>query len=273
MIEKLTKYRTAAHLTPRELRGQCRDGVIDHPTSGYGLGFIQANVVILPHELAEDFRWYCERNPKPCPILEILEPGNPEPRHSAPGADIRSDVPLYRVFRDGAIVGDPSNIVDIWRDDLVTFLLGCSFSAEDALLSAGVPMRQFEEGEPRAAAAYRTNVETEAVGPFSGPLVVTMRAFQPADADRATEITSQYPMAHGGPVHRGDPAALGIEDLMQPTYLSPVSLRPNDDFLYWACGATPQEVIAKSRIPFAITHKPAHMFFTDVTTESTRITA
>lgn len=260
-----------ANMTPAALRAQCRSGDFDRDTSGCALGHVQANMVILPADDAEDFRLFCERNPKPCPVLEILEPGDPEPRRVAPGADIRTDLPRYRVFRDGAAVGEPTDITDLWRDDLVTFLLGCSFSAEDALISAGVPMRQFEAGEPGAVPMYRTTVQTEAAGRFSGPMVVTMRPFTSANADRAAEITDHYPMAHGGPVHRGDPADIGIGDLMRPTYGPAVSLRPDDEFVYWACGVTPQEVILNSRPAFAITHAPGHMFVSDVTTKSTRV--
>lgn len=258
-----------ASVTPAELRARCRAGAFDRPTSGYALGHMQANMVILPAADAADFSVFCERNPKPCPVLEMLAPGDPEPKKIAPGADVRTDLPRYRVFRDGEAVGESTDISDLWRDDLVAFLLGCSFSAEEALLAAGVPLRHLDEtGE---VPMFRTTVETEPAGRFHGPLVVTMRPFTAADADRAAEITSRYPMAHGGPVHRGDPAEIGIADLSAPTYGPPVSLRPDDTFLYWACGVTPQEVILRAKPEFAITHAPGHMFVADITAESTRV--
>ena len=258
-------------MTPAVLRAQCRSGAFDRVTSGYALGHMQANMVILPADDAEDFRLFCQRNPKPCPVLEMLPAGDPEPRKVAPGADVRTDLPRYRVFRDGVAAGEPTDISELWRNDLVTFLLGCSFSAEDALLAAGVPLRHFEPGEPGEVPMYRTTIATTPAGRFIGPLVVTMRPFTQENADRAAEITGHYPMAHGGPVHRGDAAAIGIADLARPTYGPPVSLRPDDDFLYWACGVTPQEVILASRPAFAITHAPGRMFVCDITSESTRV--
>lgn len=256
-------------MRPAALRALCRSGAFDRPTSGCARGHVQANMVILPAADAEDFRLFCERNPKPCPILEILPAGDPLTREIADGADVRIDLPRYRVFRKGEAVGDPTDIRDLWRDDLVTFLLGCSFSAEEALLAAGIPLRHLSESVE--VPMFRTSVETEPAGRFAGPLVVTMRPFSPADADRAAEITGCYPMAHGGPVHRGDPKAIGIADLARPTYGRPTTVRRGDVLLYWACGVTPQESILRSKPAFAITHAPGHMFVADITAESTRI--
>lgn len=258
-----------AGMSPAELRAQCRSGAFDRVTSGYALGHMQANMVILPAEDAEDFSRFCELNPKPCPVLEMLAPGDPEPRAVAPGADVRTDLPRYRVFRNGECVDEPTDIGGLWRDDLVTFLLGCSFSAEEALLKAGVALRHLDEtGE---VPMFRTTIQNEPAGRFHGPMVVTMRPFSAGEADRAAEITGHYPMAHGGPVHRGDPAEIGIEDLTKPTYGPPVSIRPDDSFVYWACGVTPQEVILRSKPDFAITHAPGYMFVCDITSESTRV--
>lgn len=262
---------TETNLAPKDLRARCRSGAFDRVTSGHALGHMQANMVILPADDAEDFRLFCARNPKPCPVLEILPAGDPMTRKIADGADVRTDLPRYRVFRDGASVGEPTDITDIWRDDLVTFLLGCSFSAEEALMNAGVPLRHFEDGESGEVPMFRTTIATETAGRFGGPLVVTMRPFSAQDADRAADITNHYPMAHGGPVHRGDPSEIGIADLARPTYGPPTSVRPDDDLLYWACGVTPQEVILNSRPAFAITHAPGHMFVADITSESTRV--
>lgn len=259
----------AADMTPADVRARCRGGAFDRATSGCALGHMQANMVILPAEDAEDFRHFCELNPKPCPVLEILEPGDPEPKKVAPGADVRSDLPRYRVFLDGECVAEPADIADLWRDDLVTFLLGCSFSAEEALIAAGVTLRHLDEtGE---VPMFRTSVETAPAGKFHGPMVVTMRPFSADQANLAAEITDRHPMAHGGPVHRGDPLEIGIEDLTRPTYGPPVSLRPDDVFLYWACGVTPQEVILKAKPRFAVTHAPGYMFVTDVLADSLKV--
>lgn len=257
-----------ASLSAAALREACRNGGFNGPTSGLTLGFVQANMVILPEADAADFERYCEANPKPCPIIEILKPGASIPS-VAPGADIRSDLPRYRVFRDGVVADEPIDIGAIWQNDLVTFLLGCSFTAEDALLAAGLPLHHIEE--TGFVPMFRTNIETTAVGKFSGPMVVTMRPFTPEQADRAAEITAHYPMGHGAPVHRGAPEKIGIQDITQPDYGFPVTVSADQEMLYWACGVTPQEVILRSKPKFAITHAPGHMFVTDLLASSTRI--
>ncbi len=257
-----------SQLPPADLRALCSAGAFDGPTSGYAAGYVQANMVILPKADAGDFADYCARNPKPCPVLEVLKPGDAEPVICAPGADVRIDLPRYRVFRDGALIAEPTGIQDIWRNDLVTFLLGCSFTAEDALLGAGLPLYHIEE--TGFVPMFTTNIATQPAGMFSGPMVVTMRPFNPDDAHRAAEITSHYPMGHGAPVHKGDPAAIGISDLGAPDYGEPVTMRSGHVPLFWACGVTPQEAILKSRPIFAITHAPGHMFVSDVTSASTR---
>ncbi|MBT5193528.1 MAG: putative hydro-lyase [Rhodospirillaceae bacterium] len=258
-----------SQLPPGQLRRLCRDGGFDGPTSGYSAGYVQANMVILPSADAEDFADYCDRNPKPCPVLEILSPGDSEPKMTAPGADVRTDLPRYRVFQGGALIAEPTGIQDIWRDDLVTFLLGCSFTVEEALLGAGLPLYHIEE--TGFVPMFATNIATEPAGMFSGPMVVTMRPFGPDDAKRAAEITSHYPMGHGAPVHKGDPTAIGISDLGAPDYGEPVTIPAGHVPLFWACGVTPQEAILKSRPAFAITHAPGHMFVSDATAASTRI--
>jgi uncharacterized protein YcsI (UPF0317 family) len=248
---------------PEDLRAAIRAGAFDRPTAGQAPGFAQANLVILPAAEAADFRAFCERNPRPCPLLEMTAPGDPTPRFLAPGADLRTDLPRYRVYRDGAQVAEPTDIRDLWRDDLVAFLIGCSFTFESALLAAGVPVRHIECGSN--VPMYRTNQPTAPAGRFAGPLVVSMRPMPPADVARATEITAHYPRMHGAPVHVGDPAALGIADLARPDYGDPVPIRAGEQAVFWACGVTPQAVAIAARVPFMITHAPGHMFVSDRT--------
>ena len=260
-----------APMAPDELRRRCREGDYAGPTSGHAPGYVQANVVILPQREADEFAVFCERNPKPCPVLEVHAPGDPEPRAIAPGADIRTDVPRYRVFRDGRPVDAPTDIAGLWRDDLVTFLLGCSFIAEAALTQAG--LRLAHVAETGFVPMYRTSLATVPAGRFHGPMVVSMRPFTPDEADHAHRVTSAYPMAHGAPVHRGDPGAIGIADVTAPEYGKPVTIRPGEIPVFWACGVTPQEAILNARPSLAITHAPGQMFVADVTADSTRTDA
>ncbi len=254
---------------PAEFRRLCREDGFAGPSSGHAPGRVQANMVILPEAEAADFADFCVRNPGPCPILEVLAPGDPEPRETAPGADVRTDLPRYRVFRDGALVGEPTAIADLWRDDLVTFLLGCSFIAEEALHREGLLIQHIVE--TGYVSMYRTSRQTVPAGSFHGPIVVSMRPFTPEDAGRAAEVTGRYPMAHGAPIHAGDPAALGIADLASPEYGRPVTVEDGKIPVFWACGVTPHEAILNARPSLAITHMPGCMFVGDRTAESTRI--
>ncbi len=226
-------------------------------------------MVILPSDAADAFRRFCRRNPQPCPILEILEPGGVEPVTIAPGADIRTDLPRYRVFRDGAAAEEPTDILGLWQDDFVTFLLGCSFVAEKALTDAGLLLPHI--AETGFVPMYRTTVPCAPAAPFEGTMVVSMRPFSPEDAERAAEITAHYPMAHGAPIHIGDPDALGIKDLSSPEFGRAVTIGDGQIPVFWACGVTPQEALTRARLPLAITHSPGHMFVADITSESTRI--
>ena len=256
-------------LSSTALRAGCRDGSFDGPTSGHALGYVQANMVILPKEFASEFREYCDQNPQPCPVLEILDPGIPEPKNIAPGADVRTDLPRYRVFRDGIAESEPTDITNLWSDELVTFLLGCSFIAEDALLKAGLLLPHI--AETGIVPMYRTTKQCVPAGRFAGPMVVSMRPFTLADAERAAELTKHYPMAHGAPIHTGDPDELGIVDIDAPEYGRPVTRQPDHVTLFWACGVTPQEALIAAKPPLAITHAPGHMFVAEITSESTRI--
>lgn len=249
------------HATGHAIRTAARAGQLNRPTPGLALGYVQANLVILPRDLAFDFLLFCHRNPKPCPLLDVTEPGSAEPRLVAPGADVRTDVPRYCVYQDGKLVEEPVDVMAWWRDDLVAFLLGCSFTFEKALFEAGIPLRHVEQG--RNVPMYRTNLPCHPAGRFHGPMVVSMRPMLPRHAIEAVGICSRFAQAHGAPVHWGDPAALGIADLARPDFGDAVQIKPGEVPVFWACGVTPQAVVMNVRPPLAITHKPGHMFVTD----------
>jgi uncharacterized protein YcsI (UPF0317 family) len=226
------------------------------------LSYVQANLVVVPRELAFDFLLFCQRNPKPCPLLDVTEPGSAEPRFVAPGADLRTDVPRYRVYQRGELVDEPTTLHDWWREDLVGFLIGCSFTFENALVQGGLPVRHIEAG--CNVPMYRTNIACRPAGIFHGPMVVSMRPMTPAQALTATRICARFPRAHGTPIHFGDPGAIGIDDLSHPDFGDAVEVRPGEVPVFWACGVTPQAVAMESRPPLLITHKPGHMFVTDL---------
>ena len=249
----------------RSLRERCRSGELTGPTCGLAPGFVQANLVVLPRTRAYDFLLFCQRNPKPCPLLDVTGEGDFEPRRIAPGSDVRTDLPRYLVYREGELAGELTDIRSVWRDDLVAFLIGCSFTFEAALLRAGLPVRHLEEG--RTVPMYRTNIATTSAGPFHGALVVTMRPYKPEEAIRAIELTSRYPQVHGAPVHLGHPAAIGIADLASPDWGDAVTVRPGEIPVFWACGVTPQAVALESRAEMMITHAPGHMFVSDLREE------
>ena len=248
-----------------EVREKIRRGEHDGPTAALAPGYTQANLVVLPERDAFDFLRFCVANPRPCPVLEVCDPGDPEPRHFAPKADLRTDLPRYRVHRNGDIDAEVTDVSDCWRDDLVAFLIGCSFTFERALLAADLPVRHIEQGVN--VPMYRTAVACRPAGRFSGPLVVSMRPMTPKQAIRATQVTSRYTAVHGAPVHVGDPEPLGIADLANPQYGNPVEIRDGEVPVFWACGVTPQAVAAASRPELMITHAPGHMFVTDVLDE------
>lgn len=249
----------AATSTPAQARLRYRDGFIA-PTSGVATGFTQANMVVLPKDWAFDMLLFGQRNPKPVPLLDVTEPGATN-TILAPDADLRTDLPLYRVWRDGVLVNEPTDVLDLWRDDLVTFLIGCSFSFEAALMNAGVPLRNIEQGHN--VSMYRTNIECRSAGRLSGPLVVSMRPIPAHQVAAAVQVTARMPAVHGSPVHIGAPEALGIKDMARPDFGDPVEFQIGDVPVFWACGVTPQAALMASRPPFAITHAPGHMFITD----------
>ena len=247
--------------SPGEIRPLIRSGEWRGVTAGLAPGHVQANLAILPRELAFDFLVFCQRNPKPCPLLEVLDQGRFEPERAAPGADLRTDLPRYRIFRNGEMVGEEEDIRGLWRDDLVPFLLGCSFSFETALMEAGIPLRHVAEG--KNVSMYVTSIETDPSGAFSGPMVVSMRPIRHDQVVRAVQVTSRFPSVHGAPVHIGDPASIGIENIAKPDYGDPTIIREGETPVFWACGVTPQAVALKSKPSFMITHSPGHMFITD----------
>ena len=223
---------------------------------------MQGNVVILPQALVADFLLYCQRNPKACPLLAVSEPGEPLLPTLGQDIDIRTDVPQYRLWRDGVLVDEPTDIRALWCDDLVTFVIGCSFSFEEALLQAGLPLRHIAQN--RNVAMYRSNIATQSAGVFHGPMVVSMRPMKPADAIRAVQITSRFPSVHGAPVHLGDPALIGIADLGRPDYGDAVEVLADELPVLWACGVTPQAAVSQAKPQFCITHAPGKMLITDL---------
>lgn len=253
-----------ATLSAASLRAACRDGTFTGPTSGHAPGMVQTNLMIVPKEAAFDFLLFCERNPKPCPLIEVMDPGDYGPRCAA-GADIRTDLPGYRVFRDGKLTDETGDIRSLWRSDLVSFLIGCSFSFEEALLAAQIPLRHVEMG--RNVAMYRTNIECQPSGRFRGPMVVSMRPIAAAQVARAVEISARYTRVHGAPVHVGAPERLGIRDLQQPDFGDAVPIEAGEIPVFWACGVTLQSIALASNIPFCITHSPGKMFVTDLGNE------
>lgn len=255
-------HTTVQRETGWQLRQRIRRGEWPRPTQGMAPGYVQANLAILPRDLAPDFQRFCALNPKPCPLLASSDPGDPSLPTLGRDIDIRTDIGKYRIWRDGVMVEEVEDIRDHWRDDLVAFLLGCSHSFEEALEADGLRLRHIEEG--KAVPVYYTNVRTTPAGMFHGPLVVSMRPFRPAEAIRAVQITSRFPSVHGAPVHIGKPELLGIADLAKVDAGDAVTVKEDELPVFWACGVTPQTVVAASKPAFCITHSPGHMLVTDL---------
>jgi len=230
-------------------------------TSGLAPGCVQANLAILPQDYASEFLLFCQRNPKPCPLLAVGDPGSPRLDVLGRDIDVSTDLSGYRVWREGELHAEVDDIRDWWRDDLVCFAIGCSFSFEQAILDAGIPMRHIEQG--RNVAMYQTSIQTVPAGRFHGSMVVSMRPFKAADAIAATLISARFPSVHGAPVHLGNPELIGISDLSRPDYGDPIALEPDEIPVFWACGVTPQSVIRQTRPSLCITHAPGSMLITD----------
>ena len=243
------------------VRRAIRSGEITGSTAGLAPGCVQGNIVILPAPQAGAFAEFCRANQQACPLLAVSQPGDPALPALGADIDMRRDLPGYRVFRDGVLTEEVADIAALWRDDLVTCVIGCSFTFEAALIAAGIPLRHVAQG--RNVAMFRTDRPTVPAGPFGGPLVVSMRPLKEADADRAAVITARFPDMHGAPVHRGDPAALGIADLMQPDYGEAVTVEPGEMPVFWACGVTSQAAAETARLPFLVAHAPGKMLITD----------
>ena len=243
------------------VRQRIRRGALTGPTAGLAPGSIQGNVVILPRTWAAEFEQFCRANAKACPLLAVSEPGSPALPTLGADIDMRHDLPRYRVYRDGVLDAEPTDVAGLWRDDLVSFVLGCSFTFEHPLIEAGIPLRHVAQG--LNVSMYKTSLATTPVGRWQGPMVVSMRPLTPADAIRAVQITSRFPAVHGAPVHIGLPQAIGIADLAAPDYGDPVEVRADELPVFWACGVTPQAAIEVVRPEFCITHAPGCMLITD----------
>ncbi len=247
---------------PAAVRAQIREGHFTGQTSGLCNGYAQANLVTLPRDIAYDFLLFTQRNPRPCPLLEVSDTGSRLLQQIAPGADIATDLPKYRIYEHGVLTGEYTDVVKFWRKDFVSFLIGCSFSFEGELLAADVPVRQIEEG--KNVPMYNTNIPCKPAGIFHGNLVVSMRPIPYELIPKAVLITGQMPKVHGAPIQIGAPEAIGITDLEHPDYGEMVTIRPGEVPVFWPCGVTPQNIIMSSRPEFVITHAPGHMLITDV---------
>ena len=247
---------------PAQVRQRIRTGIIDFPTAGMAAGYAQANLVVLPKEYAYDFLLFTQRNPKSCPVLEVSEEGDRYLRRIAPGADIASEIPKYRIYEKGVLTGEYTNVESFWRKDLVSFLIGCSFSFESELLDAGIEVRHISMG--CNVPMYITNIECEPAGIFSGKMVVSMRPIPYEQIVKAVTVTGQMPKVHGTPIHIGDPSVIGIKDVNKPDFGDAVSIMPGEVPVFWCCGVTPQSVVMNVKPSFCITHAPGHMLITDV---------
>lgn len=249
-------------LSAQAMRQRIRSGQHARHTAGLAIGRLQCNLAILPDAYALDFLRFCQRNPKPCPVVGISDTGDPALPSLGRDIDIRTDVPRYRIYRNGVLTEELTDIADHWRDDFVTVALGCSFTFENALIRAGIPVRHIEQD--RTVPMYRSNRRLVPAGPFGGHMVVTMRPIPRDRVEDACRISAAFPQAHGAPIGTGDPALLGIRNLDDPDWGEAVDIRPGEIPVYWACGVTPQNVLQAARLPICITHAPGHMLIADV---------
>ena len=250
-------------MSPAEVRAAIRKGEVDFPTAGMSRGYAQANLIILPPEYAADFEEFAKLNPFPCPVLEIIKGEQPLTHAMGEGGNICTDIPRYRIYRDG--VWDGKTLTDVseyWKEGYVGFLIGCSFSFEEALMAAGIEVRHIATG--RNVPMYKTNIQTVKAGPFEGPMVCSMRPMTPENAQKAYDITVKMPNVHGAPVHMGDAAEVGVADVMKPDYGEAVDIYEGEIPVFWPCGVTPQAAVENAKPPIAITHAPGHMFITDI---------
>ena len=253
-------------MSAKQVRSFIRKNIITGPTAGMAKGYTQANMAIMNKELAYDFMLFCMRNPKACPVLDVTEPGSSIPRLVAPDADLRYDLPKYRIYRKGVLIEEVTSIENYWQEDMVAFLIGCSFTFENPLLNAGLPIRHIEQD--CNVPMYVTNIQCVPAGIFHGPTVVSMRPMTPTQAIRATQITSRFPAVHGAPIHIGDPEMIGIKDINKPDFGDAVTINKGEVPVFWACGVTPQAVAMAVKPELFITHAPGHMFICDIKDES-----
>jgi uncharacterized protein YcsI (UPF0317 family) len=256
-------------LTPKKIRNLIRKGRWDQPTAGLAMGYAQANLVILPDRYALDFLLFCQRNPKPCPVLEVLEAGEFRTKFLSSDADIRMDIPRYNIYRRGKLEGQVKDIKSLWEKNLVTFLLGCSFSFEEAMIRSKIPVRHIEER--KNVPMFITDISCRSAGIFHGPMVVTMRPIPSDKLSRTVQITSRYASVHGAPIHIGDPSMIGIKNLRKPDFGDPVTVEKGEVPVFWACGVTPQAVVTRAKPDLCITHAPGHMFISDLLNEELAI--
>jgi uncharacterized protein YcsI (UPF0317 family) len=261
--------KTVQRLSPREIRRLIRKGKWDKPTAGLAMGYAQANLVILPQKYAFDFLLFCQRNPKPCPLLEVLEPGEFMMKFLSLDADIRTDIPRYHIYQKGKLQKTVKEIRSFWEPDFVSFLLGCSFSFEEALLRANIPVRHIEEN--KNVPMFISSIPCKSAGVFHGPMVVTMRPIPSDKVTQAVQITSRYASVHGAPIHVGDPSTIGIKDLRKPDFGDPVTIKKREVPVFWACGVTPQAVVMRTKPELCVTHAPGHMFISDLLNEELAI--
>ena len=252
-------------LNPGEIRPLIRKGKWEKPTAGLAMGYAQANLVILPQKYVFDFLLFCQRNPKPCPLLEVLERGKFRTDFLSKDADVRTDIPRYNIYRKGNLDRTVREIRSLWKEDFVTFLLGCSFSFEEALLRSKIPIRHIEEN--KNVPMFITNIPCKPAGVFHGPMVVTMRPIPPDKVTPAVQITARYASVHGAPIHIGDPSKIGIKNMSKPDFGDPVTIKKEEVPVFWACGVTPQAVVMRAKPELCITHTPGHMFISDVLNE------
>ncbi|MFE4350154.1 putative hydro-lyase [Peribacillus butanolivorans] len=251
--------------TPAELRAMIRNNELIKPTAGMANGYAQANLAILKKEHAFDFLLFCQRNPKSCPLLDVTEIGSPIPKFAAQSGDIRTDIPKYRIYKYGELVEEVTDISDYWEDDMVGFLIGCSFTFEHALLNNDIAIRHIEED--CNVPMYKTNISCIEAGIFHGKMVASMRPIPQQDVVRAAQVTSRFPAVHGGPIHIGDPGAIGVSNIQQPDFGDAVTIREGEVPVFWACGVTPQSIAMETKPAIMITHAPGHMFITDIRDE------
>lgn len=262
MVQGQITYETLRSRSVEDVRRAIRKGAWTRHTAGLARGKLQCNLAILPAEYALDFLTFCQRNPKPCPIVGISDQGDPMMPTLGHDIDIRTDVPQYRVFRDGLLSSEQPDITDLWRDDLVSVALGCSFTFENALVEAGIPVRHIERDT--TVPMYSSNIQLTPAGPFSGTMVITMRPIPRQRVDEAIRISAQFPQAHGAPIAIGDPTDVGIADLQKPDWGDAVPVAADEVPVYWACGVTPQNVLRAANLPLCITHTPGCMLIADV---------